>query len=56
MHFNKAFIRFIWFIFSVILFCTFMFKDMFVCGAIMLIVGIVGYSVIDLYFKKKKGR
>lgn len=56
MNKNKAVVRFIWFIISVVLFFTFMIKDMFLYGAIMLVIGIIGYSVIDLYFKKKKGR
>ena len=41
MKMNKAVVRFVWFIISVILFCTFMFKDMFLYGAIMLIIGII---------------
>ncbi|MBF2781497.1 MULTISPECIES: hypothetical protein [Staphylococcus] len=52
----KPLIKLIWFLVCAIGFIVFMYKDMFISGAIVLAIGFIGYCVIDFYFKKRKER
>jgi membrane protein YdbS with pleckstrin-like domain len=52
----KPLTKLIWFLVCAIAFIVFMYKDMFISGAIVLVVAFIGYCVIDIYFKKRKGR
>lgn len=54
MKVSKGLLKLIWFLICVIIFYIFMFKDIFIFGSIILVIGLIGYSVIEFYFKKRK--
>lgn len=55
MKVSKGLLKLIWFLICVIIFYIFMFKDIFIFGSIILVIGLIGYSVIEFYFKKERG-